>query len=104
MHQVLIMPRFARLTIALGLATAVFPVNAKYYFNPQFLSNNLAKSVNLSAFTKKRKAPPSTYQVNIYLNNKFITSQNITFIANNNNAKLIPCLSTNLLVSLGIKK
>ena len=25
MHQVLILPRFARLTIALGLATAVFP-------------------------------------------------------------------------------
>lgn len=33
MHQVLIMPRFARLTIALGLATAVFPVDAEYYFN-----------------------------------------------------------------------
>lgn len=39
MHQVLIMPRFARLTIALGLATAVFPVDAEYYFNPRFLSN-----------------------------------------------------------------
>lgn len=26
MHQVLILPRFARLTFALGLATAVFPV------------------------------------------------------------------------------
>lgn len=25
MHQVLILPRFARLTFALGLATAVFP-------------------------------------------------------------------------------
>lgn len=26
MHQVLILPRFARLTFALGLATAVFPL------------------------------------------------------------------------------
>ncbi len=51
MHQVLIMPRFARLTIALGLATAVFPVDAEYYFNPRFLSNDLAESVDLSAFT-----------------------------------------------------
>lgn len=33
MHQVLLLPRFARLTIALGLATAVFPVDAEYYFN-----------------------------------------------------------------------
>lgn len=33
MHQVLIMPRFARLTIALGLATAVFPVDAEYYLS-----------------------------------------------------------------------
>ncbi len=56
MHQVLIMPRFARLTIALGLATAVFPVDAEYYFNPRFLSNDLAESVDLSAFTKGREA------------------------------------------------
>lgn len=42
MHQVLIMPRFARLTIALGLATAVFPVDAEYYFNPRFLMLNLS--------------------------------------------------------------
>ncbi len=60
MHQVLIMPRFARLTIALGLATAVFPVDAEYYFNPRFLSNDLAESVDLSAFTKGREAPPGT--------------------------------------------
>lgn len=52
MHQVLILPRFARLTFALGLATAVFPVDAEYYFNPRFLSNDLAESVDLSAFTK----------------------------------------------------
>ena len=39
MHQVLLLPRFARLTIALGLATAVFPVDAEYYFNPRFFSD-----------------------------------------------------------------
>ncbi|EAA2069209.1 TPA: fimbria/pilus outer membrane usher protein [Escherichia coli] len=104
MHQVLIMPRFARLTIALGLATAVFPVDAEYYFNPRFLSNDLAESVDLSAFTKGREAPPGTYRVDIYLNDEFMTSRDITFIADDNNAELIPCLSTDLLVSLGIKK
>ncbi|EJE4976485.1 hypothetical protein M4648_001487 [Escherichia coli] len=66
MHQVLLLPRFARLTIALGLATAVFPVDAEYYFNPRFLSNDLAESVDLSAFTKGREAPPGTYRVDIY--------------------------------------
>ena len=81
MHQVLIMPRFARLTIALGLATAVFPVDAEYYFNPRFLSNDLAESVDLSAFTKGREAPPGTYRVDIYLNDEFMTSRDITFIA-----------------------
>ncbi|EGL3068461.1 fimbria/pilus outer membrane usher protein [Escherichia coli] len=104
MHQVLIMPRFARLTIALGLATAVFPVDAEYYFNPRFLSNDLAESVDLSAFTKGREAPLGTYRVDIYLNDEFMTSRDITFIADDNNAELIPCLSTDLLVSLGIKK
>lgn len=104
MHQVLILPRFARLTFALGLATAVFPVDAEYYFNPRFLSNDLAESVDLSAFTKGREAPPGTYRVDIYLNDEFMTSRDITFIADDNNADLIPCLSTDLLVSLGIKK
>ncbi|TIK80876.1 fimbrial biogenesis outer membrane usher protein [Escherichia coli] len=104
MHQVLLLPRFARLTIALGLATAVFPVDAEYYFNPRFLSNDLAESVDLSAFTKGREAPPGTYRVDIYLNDEFMTSRDITFIADDNNADLIPCLSTDLLVSLGIKK
>lgn len=74
MHQVLILPRFARLTFALGLATAVFPVDAEYYFNPRFLSNDLAESVDLSAFTKGREAPPGTYRVDIYLNDEFMCS------------------------------
>lgn len=104
LHQVLLLPRFVRLTIALGLATAVFPVDAEYYFNPRFLSNDLAESVDLSAFTKGREAPPGTYRIDIYLNDEFMTSRDITFIADDNNADLIPCLSTDLLVSLGIKK
>lgn len=44
-----------------------------------------------------------TYRVDIYLNDEFMTSRDITFIADDNNAELIPCLSTDLLVSLGIK-
>ena len=76
MHQVLILPRFARLTIALGLATAVFPVDAEYYFNPRFLSNDLAESVDLSAFTKGREAPPGTYRVDIYLNDELLLAVN----------------------------
>lgn len=32
-----------------------------------------------------------------------MASRDITFIADDNNADLIPCLSTDLLVSLGIK-
>lgn len=96
MHQVLILPRFARLTFALGLATAVFPVDAEYYFNPRFLSNDLAESVDLSAFTKGREAPPGTYRVDIYLNDEFMASRDITFIADDNNADLIPCRQINM--------
>ena len=55
-------------------------------------------------FTKGREAPPGTYRVDIYLNDEFMASRDITFIADDNNADLIPCLSTDLLVSLGIKK
>lgn len=51
----------------------------------------------------KLRVPP-TYRVDIYLNDEFMASRDITFIADDNNADLIPCLSTDLLVSLGIKK
>lgn len=101
MHQVLILPRFARLTFALGLATAVFPVDAEYYFNPRFLSNDLAESVDLSAFTKGREAPPGTYRVDIYLNDEFMASRDITFIADDNNADLIPCLISGRVLDYG---
>ena len=100
MHQVLILPRFARLTFALGLATAVFPVDAEYYFNPRFLSNDLAESVDLSAFTKGREAPPGTYRVDIYLNDEFMASRDITFIADDNNADLIVWLTHHLSLML----
>lgn len=42
MHQVLILPRFARLTFALGLATAVFPVDAEYLLPEQHLMHKSA--------------------------------------------------------------
>ncbi|EOT8867020.1 FimD/PapC N-terminal domain-containing protein, partial [Escherichia coli] len=104
MQQILVMPRFARLTLVLGLATVVFPVDAEYYFNPRFLSNDLAESVDLSAFANGREAPPGTYRVDIYLNDEFMTSRDVTFIADSKSAALIPCLSTDLLVTLGIKR
>lgn len=104
MHQVLIMPCFARLTIAFGLATAVFFVDAEYYFNLRFLSNDFAEFVDLFAFTKGREALLGTYWVDIYLNDEFMTSWDITFIADDNNAELILCLSTDFFVSFGIKK
>ncbi|XPE23764.1 hypothetical protein ACNKHM_27235 [Shigella sonnei] len=40
------------------LSNCGFSVDAEYYFNPRFLSNDLAESVDLSAFTKGREAPP----------------------------------------------
>lgn len=67
MHQVLLLPRFARLTIALSLATAVFPVDAEYYFNPRFLSNDLAESVDLSAFTHHFRIVWLTHQLSLML-------------------------------------
>ncbi|EIT7260356.1 molecular chaperone [Escherichia coli] len=64
MHQVLLLPRFARLTIALGLATAVFPVDAEYYFNPRFLSNEVRHfSVPVAKVTGTRHAATSKYHL-----------------------------------------
>ena len=92
MHQVLILPRFARLTFALGLATAVFPVDAEYYFNPRFLSNDLAESVDLSAFTKGREAPPGTISGRVLDYGCTVSSDSLNFTVDlqKNSARQFP--------------
>ncbi|WP_249215809.1 fimbrial biogenesis usher protein [Citrobacter sp. JGM124] len=95
---------FTRLSLALMIAALVSPANAEIYFNPRFLNDEAAESVDLSVFENGQEAPPGTYRVDIEMNGEYITSRDITFEAGASGEGLIPCLSPSLLESFGVKK
>ncbi|PXW48564.1 outer membrane usher protein [Klebsiella oxytoca] len=93
---------FARLPLALLLATHTFPAQAELYFNPRFLADDPAAVADLSGFESGQEVPPGTYRVDIYLNNGFITTRDVTFNTGENNLGLVPCLTRGQLASMGM--
>lgn len=73
---------------------------ADIYFNPNFLSDNIANVADLSRF-EKGEQPAGVYRVEIYLNNEYLATQDIRFnvasispaSSNIDGTGLIPCLS-----------
>ncbi len=55
-----------------------FAARADLYFNPRFLADDPAAVADLSGFEKGRGSA-STYRVDIYLNNGFMTTRDVTF-------------------------
>lgn len=82
---------------------------ADVYFNPSFLSGNVASVADLSRF-EKGEQPAGIYRVEIYLNNEYIATQDIRFnIANIRHSPnmdstgLVPCLNQKWLEQKNIK-
>ncbi|MGK6478408.1 FimD/PapC N-terminal domain-containing protein [Klebsiella pneumoniae] len=48
---------------------------------------------DLSGFEKGQEVPPGTYRVDIYLNNGFMTTRDVTFQADAQGHGLSPCLT-----------
>jgi outer membrane usher protein len=46
--------------------------------------------------------PPGTYRVDIYLNNGYMTTRDVTFNAGENHHGLLPCLTRGQLASMGV--
>lgn len=93
---------FARLPLALLLAIHAFPAQADLYFNPRFLADDPAAVADLSGFESGQEVPPGTYRVDIYLNNGFISTRDVTFNTGENNQGLVPCLTRGQLASMGM--
>ncbi|VUS82271.1 fimbrial biogenesis usher protein [Klebsiella spallanzanii] len=93
---------FARLPLALLLASQTFSVHADLYFNPRFLADDPAAVADLSGFESGQEIPPGTYRVDIYLNDGFITTRDITFNTNKSDNRLSPCLTRGQLTSMGV--
>ena len=46
--------------------------------------------------------PPGTYRVDIYLNNGFMSTRDVTFNTGENNQGLVPCLTRGQLARMGM--
>ena len=88
-------------------------VRADEYFNPAFLSSGEKGAVaDLSSFQNGESQAPGTYRVDIYLNNDFISGQDIEFKAQKevdpdgkfpgDDTGLVACLSAKKLEDIGI--
>lgn len=51
---------------------------------------------------KRPEVPPGTYRVDIYLNNGYMTTRDVTFEADAQGHGLSPCLTRGQLASMGV--
>ena len=95
-------PRAILAPVALCFVLQAGHVQAERYFNPRFLADDPAAVADLSAFENGQEVPAGTYRVDIYLNDGFMTTRDVTFNHSEKNLGLSPCLSPGQLASMGI--
>ncbi|MEH0833537.1 fimbrial biogenesis usher protein [Pectobacterium cacticida] len=88
--------------LAFLFASSIFSAQAELYFNPRFLADDPNAVADLSSFEKGLELPPGTYRADIYLNNGYITTRDITFNAGEDGRGLTPCLTRAQLASMGV--
>ncbi|MBA7931401.1 fimbrial biogenesis outer membrane usher protein [Klebsiella sp. RHBSTW-00215] len=88
------------------LGTIPLPTVAGEYFNPHLLEVNEtgATAVDLS-YISQETVPPGKYNLDVYLNDKFITSESIVFKPQNegDDSSVQPCISVAQLKEWSIK-
>jgi outer membrane usher protein len=93
---------FAQIPLALLLASPAFYAQAELYFNPRFLADDPAAVADLSGFEKGQELPPGTYRADIYLNDGYMTTRDVTFNAGEKGHGLAPCLTRGQLAGMGV--
>ncbi|PIJ49862.1 fimbrial protein [Erwinia sp. OLTSP20] len=104
---------------ALALAIIAGCAQGADWFNPAFLSGNGQEVADLSRFESGAGQAPGVYRVDVWLNDRFITTHSVRFEAekpplasektsqektkaNGDNTGLVPCLTLKWLKRLGI--
>jgi outer membrane usher protein len=90
------------LAVVITVLCSSLSAQADDYFNPRFLSDDPSQVADLSGFEKGLEAPPGTYRVDIYLNDGFMTTRDVSFKADADNKTLVPCLTREQLSSMGV--
>lgn len=93
---------FTLILLVLIITICSQSVHAELYFNPRFLSDDPSAVADLSGFEKGQEVPPGTYRVDTYMNNTFITTQDVAFRAGNNGYGLEPCFTRSQLSAMGV--
>jgi len=88
--------------VALAVCLAFYSeyAAADIYFNPRFLSDNPEAVADLSAFEKGQELPAGSYRVDVYLNDGFISTRDITFEGGKDG--LVPCFTVKELSKMGV--
>ena len=81
---------FVRLFVACAFAAQTPLSSAELYFNPRFLADDPQAVADLSRFENGQELPPGTYRVDIYLNNGYMATRDVTFNTGDMNKGLFP--------------
>ncbi|MGR7197258.1 fimbrial biogenesis usher protein [Klebsiella aerogenes] len=92
----------AKLPVALCFVLQAGYAQAELYFNPRFLADDPAAVADLSGFENGQEVPPGTYRVDIYLNDGFMTTRDVTFNRGEKGHGLSPCLTRGQLAGMGV--
>ncbi len=57
---------------------------------------------DLSRFENGQELPPGTYRVDIYLNNGYMATRDVTFNTGDSEQGIVPCLTRAQLASMGL--
>ncbi|WP_227668341.1 fimbrial biogenesis usher protein [Klebsiella variicola] len=98
-RAILVMAKFP---VALCFVLQASYAQAELYFNPRFLADDPAAVADLSGFENGQEVPPGTYRVDIFLNDRFITTRDVTFTRGEKGHGLSPCLTRGELTSMGV--
>lgn len=86
------------------LLISIASVEAKDYFNPLFLGDDVASIENLSYLTNGNDIIPGNYNFGIYIGDSFLTKKNISLIEDKTTKKIVPCFNNSLIEELPIKE
>lgn len=93
---------FVRLFVACAFAVQAPLSSAELYFNPRFLADDPQAVADLSRFENGQELPPGTYRVDIYLNNGYMATRDVTFNTGDSEQGIVPCLTRAQLASMGL--
>lgn len=101
LHKKRVTARIISLAYFIGMSISA--ARAELYFNPRFLSDDPDVVADLSAFSRGQEIPPGTYRVDVYMNDVYISTQDIEFQPSKE-GKLMPCLTPTQIESMGVNK